>query len=66
MFDHRQIRKAPGTLRLGDEAWWSGGDCTLTVRYSNVVAQCEEREPSRDCRPQVERLARAFAQQHFT
>jgi hypothetical protein len=49
----------------GDEAWWSETECSLTVRYRNVVVEFAQRAPSDDCRAGVERFAKAFVKQHF-
>lgn len=50
----------------GDEAWWAQPECSLVTRYRNIVATFAQRAPGDQCRADVERLAKAFAGQHFT
>lgn len=65
-FAKSEAGKAETVTGWGDEAWWSKPACSLTVRYSNLVATFAQRAPTDACRPEVERLARAFADQHLT
>ncbi|MFC6014713.1 hypothetical protein ACFP2T_00680 [Plantactinospora solaniradicis] len=65
-FAKSEAGKADTVTGWGDEAWWSKPNCSLTVRYSNIVATFAQRAPTDACRPDVERLAKAFADQHFT
>ncbi|MBF9129403.1 hypothetical protein I0C86_10515 [Plantactinospora sp. S1510] len=65
-FAKSEAGKAEAVTGWGDEAWWSKPTCSLVVRYSNIVATFAQRAPTDTCRPDVERLAKAFADQHLT
>ncbi|MBE1487222.1 hypothetical protein [Plantactinospora soyae] len=65
-FAKSEAGKADAVTGWGNEAWWSKPACSLTVRYSNIVATFAQRAPTDACRPDVERLAKAFGGQHFT